>query len=499
MRPPWRILLAVLLVTGGVVVNCSGEPPPTPSLSVSARPGIIDEFGQTSTIRVTATQADGTPGSGSVSLSSAAGSLKAGTTLTLSSGIAETPFTCAVAADPGCQGQVAITAQWNGIMATRRIFVGDAGIPGTGGGAGGGGGDGGTAGGTGGGGGSAGDGGMTDAGPSDGGATDGGPIDSGVPDAGPPDAGTLPPSDGGLSNTVRLFGKLTATNPPTWAVAPLETPSAAQVGFPSGAFATTAVVRPSGTVIYLDELNDQLWEFVPDFYEAGPGGTAVYPTMPTANDTPFNTSPCSSGNGVSDFWVWPDTGGVVYRCANTMSYYENGGEISELAGLHVFALGFDGLVLARNVTTQVPLIVDTTNGMTRSIQGASQQFNFLYMGRQRSVRATTGGFFVVFGQPGPNEVPPCNLWRIDFNTGMGLVDTYNLSAGSTCVGRLDAQLNLYALGTVSGDTVVTLHPRMLGPTSTVYTEAGATPSSFATNPPTVFTFFEPGSSLITGP
>ncbi len=489
MRAPWRTLLAVLLVTGGIVVNCSGEPPPMPSLSVSARPGLIDDMGQTSMIRVTATQANGMPGSGSVSLSSSAGSLGVGTTLTLSSGIAETPFTCAVAADSRCAGQVVLTAEWNGITATRRIFVGDAGIPvGTGGGAGGGGG------GTGGGGGSAGDGGTSDAGPSD-----GGPPDSGVADAGPADSGALPPSDGGLSNVVRLLGRLTATTPPTWAVARLAVPNDAQVGFPPNMLASTAVVRPSGSIVYLDAMAGQVREFVPDPYEAGAGGTAVYPTMPTANDPAFNTSPCSSTNPVSDFWVWPDTGGVVYRCATGASSYENGAEIADLAGLNVLALGYDGLVLARDGMTQVPVIVDTANGMTRTVQGASQQFNLLVMGRQRSVRAAPGGFFVVFGQPGPNEVPPCNLWRIDFLNGMLLVETYNFAAGSTCVGRLDAQLNFYALGTQSGDDVVTLHPRMLMPTSTVYTEAGATPSSFATNPPTVFTFFEPGSSLITGP
>ncbi|MEW5742450.1 MAG: Ig-like domain-containing protein [Myxococcota bacterium] len=144
-------------------------------LTLTARPRTINNAGQVSTITATAVMADMTAGSGTVRLSSAAGSLKTPVELTLADGEASADFTCDAAVDPACSGQIRISAEWvvNGklVEATTAVIIAapDSGAGGgTGGGAGGG-----TGGGTGGGGDDAGAGGGM------GGGTGGGTGDGG--------------------------------------------------------------------------------------------------------------------------------------------------------------------------------------------------------------------------------------------------------------------------------------------------------------------------------
>ncbi|MDP1825950.1 MAG: hypothetical protein Q8L48_21985 [Archangium sp.] len=83
-------------------------------LSVTVSRRELTNDGSEATVQVTATTALGKVGSGTVHVESSAGSLKDGVDLTLDSfGTARTPFTCPIAADPGCDGRVTFTASWN--------------------------------------------------------------------------------------------------------------------------------------------------------------------------------------------------------------------------------------------------------------------------------------------------------------------------------------------------------------------------------------------------
>lgn len=122
---------------------CPGEAPVEgePYLAISASTRNIDDLGQTTTLRVTATDAEGNAGTGSVTLTAPAGILgndPKTTTVTLESGAATLNYKCPKAQDTGCAGSVTIDAAWNQTTAKTTITVGN-GTPGT---------DGGTDGGT---------------------------------------------------------------------------------------------------------------------------------------------------------------------------------------------------------------------------------------------------------------------------------------------------------------------------------------------------------------
>jgi len=524
----WVVVLAAVAVT----LTCSGPPetPPAPTLSLSARPTAIDDRGENSLITVRALTAEGSPGSGSVELSSSAGSLTSGVTLTLrGDGTAEAMFSCTLASDMSCSGRVTLTATWGVAMATTRVQVGDAGVPGTAGGSGTAGGA--TAGGS--SGGTATAGGATAGGAAGGTATAGGAAtaggsttDAGDPDAGDPDAG---PSDGGSDGgadagfdagtfvfeydagrggNVFLLGLLQPMSD-SWGLAPLASPSQPEIGYQGSLFPNEAVIRPGGGTVYYDALNQFLREQQPDAYEALDGGGSRYPLNPEFNDIIVSTSMCSPTARVSGFWVWPDTAQVVYRCGTMNQYFENGVELVRFSGLTLYALGFAGTALA-GTSAGMDVLVEA-NGTMRTLTGLGGQTlspRFNALSRQRQIRAYPGGFRLVLGS-GMNDSPPCHLWQINSAAAASVVDVFTgpptgVLLMEPCNGRLDLSGALYTPGFSGSTDVIVRHSRAQpdgGPSSSsiAYTEQGAAPSSFASFPPTVFTFIEGGAYPVCGP
>ena len=151
-----RIVLATVAISACVLWQC-GPTTTDPVLSISAKPLIIDKPTTSVTLTVTAIDELNKSGTGTVTVTSAAGSLTAGAEITLGAdGTGTTPFTCDVGADPACSGRVKISATWShgGKSYDASVNVNVTPVPDSGAG-----------------GGSAGDGGMTG---------DGGTIDAGV-------------------------------------------------------------------------------------------------------------------------------------------------------------------------------------------------------------------------------------------------------------------------------------------------------------------------------
>ncbi len=128
-RPIWR-LGAALAVALGIVAACGGgdkPPPPEPELLISANPRQINASGQASQLEISGTNADGTAGTGDVTLKAVAGALGNSTaqeTVTLANGKATTSFTCDKSADPKCAGNVRIEGTWGTAVASTTLTVG---------------------------------------------------------------------------------------------------------------------------------------------------------------------------------------------------------------------------------------------------------------------------------------------------------------------------------------------------------------------------------------
>ncbi len=127
----------VAVLSAGLIWGCSGGDMGVADLAISFNPGSIDNQGQSSTVTFTATDELAKPGTGSVNVTSAAGSLAAGQSLTLDSdGKATVMFSCPGGADAGCNGFVKISGDWShkgaSVTASKNIVVkaADAGIDG---------------------------------------------------------------------------------------------------------------------------------------------------------------------------------------------------------------------------------------------------------------------------------------------------------------------------------------------------------------------------------
>jgi len=129
-RPIWRVGIALAIALGIVAACGGGEKPPseTPELFISATPRQINDQGQISQIDVTATNADGTKGTGTVTLKATAGTFSSGATeetLTLdSAGKAQASFLCNKGADAKCAGNVRIDGTWGTTTASVTLVVG---------------------------------------------------------------------------------------------------------------------------------------------------------------------------------------------------------------------------------------------------------------------------------------------------------------------------------------------------------------------------------------
>jgi hypothetical protein len=102
-------LLSGLLLAG--LSACTPEKV-EPELTLSASPRTIDGAMQASTIKVVGVDDNAKPGTGTVRVSSAAGSLKDGADVALVAGEGTVDFTCNRATDPGCNNVVRVTAEW---------------------------------------------------------------------------------------------------------------------------------------------------------------------------------------------------------------------------------------------------------------------------------------------------------------------------------------------------------------------------------------------------
>lgn len=121
-----------LAVMGAVVTGlwaCSTEPPPNTeaTLSLSSAKKILFANGSSTDINVSALEADGTPGAGSVTFTSLRGDL-GGTgattdTVDLVNGRGSTKFACNKDPDIDCVGTHKITADWKGITANITITM----------------------------------------------------------------------------------------------------------------------------------------------------------------------------------------------------------------------------------------------------------------------------------------------------------------------------------------------------------------------------------------
>ncbi|WP_224364295.1 Ig-like domain-containing protein [Hyalangium versicolor] len=138
-RPIWR-LGAALAVALGIVAACGGGDKPTeeePELLLSATPRQINDRGQAAQLTITATNADGSAGTGDVTVVTPAGALGNSDTeekLNLANGKATTSFTCDKTADAKCAGSVRIEATWGSTTGTVTVTVssgstGDGGTP----------------------------------------------------------------------------------------------------------------------------------------------------------------------------------------------------------------------------------------------------------------------------------------------------------------------------------------------------------------------------------
>ncbi|MBL8953585.1 MAG: hypothetical protein JNK82_22610 [Myxococcaceae bacterium] len=500
-----RLLTLAVCVLGA----CPSPEPTSPSLAIAARPSSIDDLGGSTVLTLTALNADGTTGTGSVTLTAAVGTLSSTSVALDTAGKGTATFSCDSRTQAGCMGRVTIDAAWSGATARTRVQVGglDAGqAGGTGGGS-----AGGTAGA---GGGSAGsdpdageaDGGEPDAGGADGGQPDGGggTFDGGGYDAGARDSGTPLVLDAGqvyLIGTLiegRALYTLSDMAPDAGGTAT----SDRILLLPADADRTSAVIRPGGTLLYLeDSASAVLLEVAADEVLQGQDGGAVISVLPppAANDIVVPTPACMP---TTRFWVRPDTGGVVYACGPT-DYYEGSTQLTAYAGLELLALGPNGLALGREGTTAVVrdatgLSFPVTGLMGRSL---STYFNNLY-GRQ--VRATPTGFLLTLGQP-MTDAAPCELWSIGAtgaaaNLGSFAALPMGLMMGSPCEGKLRDDRTLWSIGRVGSTHVTLVRPLGVGPASVYYAEPDGGPSQLDVYPPRLFTFIDPSDSvLVTGP
>ena len=128
-RPIWRLCVA-LAVAVGIIAACNGggeTPDPEAELFLTATPRQINDQGQASQLAITATNEDGTKGTGTVTLKVAAGALgnsAAEETVTLADGKAAASFTCNKSADAKCTGNVRIEATWNSVTGSTTVQVG---------------------------------------------------------------------------------------------------------------------------------------------------------------------------------------------------------------------------------------------------------------------------------------------------------------------------------------------------------------------------------------
>lgn len=104
----------VLVVIGSALLVSCAPPPALPiEFTMTARPRVIDGRGKFSIIDVTAVDAAGKPGTGSVIVTSTAGSFIEPTNIKLTNGAGDADFICVTESEPLCAGSVRIDGKWS--------------------------------------------------------------------------------------------------------------------------------------------------------------------------------------------------------------------------------------------------------------------------------------------------------------------------------------------------------------------------------------------------
>jgi hypothetical protein len=119
-----RIGLILLFLQSSCTMMPAGEP----ELLISGRPTEINDFGEVTTLSITATDGLGKVGKGQVTVTGAIGEFENGVTLDLDEfGKAMTRFSCKVLENPACKGTQTFKAEWKvdgkTATATARIRV----------------------------------------------------------------------------------------------------------------------------------------------------------------------------------------------------------------------------------------------------------------------------------------------------------------------------------------------------------------------------------------
>ncbi|MBL8919605.1 MAG: hypothetical protein JNJ54_12130 [Myxococcaceae bacterium] len=479
-----RLPVAALVSLVGPLCAC--QPPDMPTLEVIASPRTIDGRGGTSTISVSASRRDQVAGSGTVRLSSTAGTFKPPVTLTLDGeGKASETFTCLTANDPACVPRVTITAEWvhNGMAfaAETRVTVSAAGGGAAGGGAAGGGAagggaagggaagggaaGGGAAGGGAAGGGSAG-GGAAGGGSAGGGSAGGGSAGGGSAGGGAAGGGSAGGSAGGGSaggttdagsnlrfsapvidpSHVILFGTLTR-NTCEGAFAQVDAGTTRPfVGVPCALEPQHASLRPDGGFVYLHPTTSRVLHAVPDALGFHSNGW-LYPTNVEGND--IDLTPACTGNPTR-FLLRPN-GAVVAQCSNG-TWMEGAATLTHLGMENIIALGRDGTAMV-NRSGNVFLISNT---------GTQTPVATPFVPASKLTRANAAGFLSVA------TMPTCSLYQIANDGTVTKVGDYSTVSGigsiaPACNGRIDATGTLFFGVTTIGGTGVVQRPLGAGP------------------------------------
>lgn len=458
---PW-LLLTLLMAC---------QPTDMPLLELTASPRTIDGRGGTSTISVNAYRREGVPGTGTVRLSSTAGSFSPPVTVSLdANGKATESFTCITATEPACitgAGRaVTITADWlhNDVAFTAETRVtisvagggaaggGAAGGGSTGGGAAGGGSTGGgsTGGGsTGGGatgGGSAGGGSTGGGSTAGGGASGGGTTGGGAAGGGMADGGT----DGGFGRIsdpiidpshVILFGTLTNRSC-EGAFAQLDAGTTRPfVGVPCGANPLYSWLRPDGGFVYRHPTSSRVIHAVADPLAYNSRGWQ-YPMNVDANDLDL-TPGCT---GVPSAFRLRPNGAVVAKCADG-SWMEGSATLPPLLNEDVIAFGLDGAALVNRAGN---LFLISTAGVQTPVAAP-------FLPEARMTRANAAGFLSVA------TMPSCSLYQIANDGTVTKVGDYTTASSigtivPACNGRIDATGTLFFGITTIGSSSIVRRP-----------------------------------------
>lgn len=445
-----RKATALGLIAAAIFWSTCSPPPEVlpPALYLTPRPRAIDDQGQVSTIQLYVADTKGTPRGGTVTLDIRAGAFATGgrtATLELDEGgHANVDWSCRVALDPNCKGDVRLEARWESggefLVQVVRIAVG----PPDGGGGG-----------------------------SDGGADAG--VDAGLPLQ-------LDPA--------RVFALGTMQEGACYrdVLADPRAPSRVSVGFPC----YTAHPKLQGSaLLYVDQATGKLYRFVADaFARTLPTVPWAYPSNTEQNDTEI--APPTGCSGVDDFWPTPDSE-LWVRCAVSGGYHRGNTLVTLPSGGSFLAAGEGGTALLSVFSTAMILHADGGTVVAARADGGTVEGGFARW-------ASDGGFWL-----SPKVLPgdTRSLFHIALDGTTTHLGDYAEAPGFTTgyEAALDGTGKLVVIGSAtSGTSIDEIAELQLAPgtSAVIYSESNATPQNLTGPTPTVYLKLH-ASDLVTGP